>query len=281
MIKTVLIGKIHDKAEKLLQEKTQLQQVSAEDFAKVKQFPEVEAVVLRTFTKLGKEELAKFPKLKYVVSCSVGLDNLDLEGLRAKKIELINCLGTNANSVAEYTVYLILSLLRNSRPVAELKNKTVGIIGLGYIGKLVAKKLTGLECKIIACDVIKQEPKLLDQLKVEMKSFSEVVRKADILTVHVPLNENTERLINKKAFEQIKERAYFINTSRAEVIDEKALIAVQHKLKGIALDVYSEKLKPRLKISNLILTEHIAAQGEDSFEKMCEEPIKKFVQKVK
>src|SRR3989344_6137579 len=188
-MKTLLIGKIHDQAEQLLRENTELQQTSAEDFVKVKNFPEVEAVVLRTFTRLGKEELAKFQKLKYVVSCSVGLDNLNLEELKAEKIELIHCPGTNANSVAEHTVYLILSLLRRSRPVTELKNKTIGIIGFGYIGKLVAKKLAGFEAKIVAYDILEQDPKLLQQLNTEMKSFSAVLQEADILTVHVPLNK--------------------------------------------------------------------------------------------
>ena len=285
-IKTLLIGEIHPYSKKLLEERTDLKQISNEQFQE-QNFPEIEAVILRTFTKLGKKELAKLPKLKYVVSCSVGIDNLDLEELQKRKIEVICCQGTNANSVAEHTIYLMFSVMREDpqRPFFEIKNKTIGILGFGAIGKLVARKLIGLEANIIAFDVIPQDPKVLEELKVEMKSIEEVLQQADLITIHIPLNKHTEKLINEKLLRLTKEKSFLLNTSRAEVIDEDILLKLikEGKFRGVGLDVYSEKLKEelnKLKKNNIILTEHLAAQGEDSFNNMCQEPIKLFLDKL-
>jgi lactate dehydrogenase-like 2-hydroxyacid dehydrogenase len=278
-MKTLLIGDLAPGTQQYLEEKTDLMKVTNEKFL-AGQYPDVQAVVLRTFTTLGREELARLPKLKYVVSCSVGVNNIDLEALREKNIELIHCPGTNANSVAEHTLHLMMALLRQDpqRPFAELKSKTVGIIGLGYIGKVVARKLLGFSCKVIAFDVLEIPQEVLDELHVEMKPFDTVVKEADILTVHVPLNKHTQHLINEKVFSAMKEGSFFVNTSRAEVIDEEGLMKHQEKFRGIALDVYSEGIK--FTNTHVILTEHVAAQGEDSFKNQCKEPIQLFLEKV-
>ena len=273
-MKTLLIGEIEKEAQKLLKQHTELIAVSS-----LKQeYHEVEAVILRTYTKLGKEELALLPNLKCVVSCSVGIDNLNLSELKNRNIELIHCPGSNANSVAEHALYLILALLRNNKPIKELKNKTVGIIGLGAIGKLVAEKLQGFDVKIIAFDVIEQDSKFLQRLNVKMQPMSTVLQNSDIITVHVPLNPHTHSLMGKEQFKLMNENVFFINTSRAEIVDESALM--EKRLAGIALDVFSEKMREHLK-GNVILTEHVAAQGEDSFKKMCMDPVKKFLEKIK
>ena len=278
-METLLIGKIHPVAEELLKENTNLTQISNKDFCETTStFPKTEALVLRTFTKCQKNELDFFPKLKYLVSCSVGLNNLDLEEMGRRNIKLIHVPGTNANSVAEHTLYLLLSLLREDsvRPFAELKNKTVGIVGFGAIGKLVAKKLLGLECKIIAFDVIAQEQEVLDKLNTQIKELDEVL-KADVITIHVPLNKHTQNLINKECFEKMKEKSFFINTSRAEILDEDSLLFFKNKFRGIALDVFSDKLKSELNHDNLILTKHLGAQGEESFREQCLKPVTKFL----
>ncbi|PIZ50642.1 hypothetical protein COY27_06560 [Candidatus Woesearchaeota archaeon CG_4_10_14_0_2_um_filter_33_13] len=272
---TLLIGEIHSDAHLMLKENVELKQVSNEIFL-TETWPGIEAVMLRTYTTLKDKELLLLPNLKYVVSCSVGIDNLDLELLKQKGIKLIHCPGSNANSVAEHTLYLILSLLRKEKPFPELKGKTVGIVGFGYIGQEVAKKLQGFECKIIAYDVIEPDKYLLQNLNVKMVSLEEISKKSDIVTIHVPFNKYTQRMINEKFLSSLKKNAFFINTSREEVIDEEALLNHQEKFAGIGLDVYSEKLEKGLK-GNVLLTPHIAAQGEDSFREMCLQPIKKFL----
>jgi len=282
-MKTLLIGEIHGDAKSLLEQNTDLTTITGEDFIHQESFPETEAVVLRTFTTFKENEINKFPNLKYVVSCSVGINNLDLEKLKEKNIQLVHCPGTNANSVAEHTLYFMLTLLRqdSKKPFAELKGKTVGIVGLGAIGKIVARKLLGFEAKVIAFDVIEQDLEVLKELQVEMKSMDEVLSNSDIITVHVPLNKYTGNLVNAECFNKMKENSFFINTSRAEIIEESALIENQNKFRGIALDVCSEELSGKLNHGNLLITDHCAAQGEDSFRKMCVKPVEEFLEKIK
>ena len=278
-MKTLLIGDIEPEALKKLEQNTELTKTSNEEFYANKY--DVEAVVLRTFTQLQTEQLNNLPNLKSVVSCSVGLDNINLNELKERNIELIHTPGSNANSVAEHTLHLIIALLRQDpkTPVAELKNKTIGIVGLGHIGKIVARKLKGFEANVIAFDVIEQDPEVLKELNVQMKTFDEVTQQADILTIHVPLNKHTENLINSNVFANMKTNSFFINTSRAEVIEEASLIQHQSKFRGIALDVYSDNLKQQL-TNHTILTDHIASQGEDSFRNMCLLPIEEFLKRI-
>ncbi|MBI1968575.1 hypothetical protein HYS49_01560 [Candidatus Woesearchaeota archaeon] len=281
-MKTLLIGEIHADAEKLLQQHTELQKATTEDFLQTPTYADVETVVLRTFTPLQEKELQKLPALRSVVSCSVGLDNIAMEALQRRKIELIHCPGSNANSVAEHTLYFLFSLLRWQAPFPELKGKTIGIIGLGYIGKMVARKLLGCGARVIAFDVIPIDEVLLQELQVEMKEFSTLLREADIVTVHVPLNTHTKELINEQAFQQMKDGAFFINTSRAEVVDEKALLqqAKNGKFSGIALDMCSAAAQKDLRHKNLLITDHVAAQGEDSFREMCLQPVRLYLEKL-
>ncbi|HLD00758.1 MAG TPA: NAD(P)-dependent oxidoreductase [Candidatus Nanoarchaeia archaeon] len=281
-MKTILIGSLHPEAERVLENNTTLTKLTTEQFYEINS-SEAQALVLRTFTHCHKKDLDKFHHLKYIVSCSVGLDNLDLEEIKRRQIELIHCPGSNANSVAEHTLNLILSILRKNTPFAELKNKTIGIIGFGHIGRQVARKLQGFETRIIAFDVIQPEANILNELKVEMKPFEAVIEESDIVSVHVPLNKHTAGLISSSAFSLMKKNSFFINTSRAEVVDEPALIAQLEakKFRGVALDVYSENLKlAAVKYNHLILTDHAAAQGEDSFREQCLQPVNKLIEKL-
>ena len=192
----LLVGEIHPDAEWLLREKTTVRKMSNEEFAALPFLRDVEAIVLRTFTPCKKKELDKFPSLKWMVSCSVGVDNLDLDEMKRRGIVLVHVPGTNANSVAEHTLYLLLSLLREDieERFFELKGKTVGIVGFGAIGKMVARKLSGFECTIIAFDVVAQDPFVLKELNVEMKPLADVLRLSDIITINVHLFQQTEKL---------------------------------------------------------------------------------------
>lgn len=288
MMKTLLIGEIHPDAEGLLKKNVSLDKITNERFLSEKYFPDVEAVVLRTFTKMGAAELEKFPRLRYVVLCSVGMDNMDMKELEKRKITLIHSPGTNANSVAEHVIYLLFSSLRtrSKTPFTELKNKTVGILGFGYIGKLVAKKLSGFEARLIAFDVIPQDQNILKELKVEMKDYDALLREADLITVHIPLNEYTKGMIDSASLKKIRSGSFLINTSRAEVINEKDLLAEfkSGRFKSLALDVYSDELKKQLEQLDqdhkVILTPHVAAQGEESFREMGLQPVSKFLKEI-
>jgi D-3-phosphoglycerate dehydrogenase len=279
---TLLIGDIHPDAKSLLTEKVVVQQINNEEFTTFPSSPDIEAIVLRTFTLCKKKELDKFSHLKYIISCSVGVDNLDLEEIKRRKIELIHVPGTNANSVAEHTLYLILSLLREDRNGSffELKGKTVGIIGFGAIGKIVAQKLNGFECSVIAFDVIPQDEKILKDLHVTMKTFEEVLQESDVVTVHVPLLPQTRGLLNEKAFLLMKKGCFFVNTSRAEIVYEEALVKNIDKFRGVGLDVYSDWLVRKLE-ERVLFTPHVAAKGEDSFRMQCVKPVEIFLSKIR
>lgn len=280
-MKTLLVGEVHEDAHNLLKENVNISQLSTEEFLNTRYFDH-EAIVLRTYTPLQKEQLDRMPNLRKVVSCSVGINNIDLEELKSKNIELIHCPGTNSNAVAEHTLHLILALCRHKIPFLELTGKTIGIIGFGYIGKLVAKKLKGFNANVIAYDIIEQDPKLLEELDVKMKPLSEILSNADIVTIHVPLFPQTKGMINEEVFSQMKDSCLFINTSREEIIDDEALLKHFPRFDGAALDVYSERIKKEFTgKSNIILTSHIGAQGKESWRRMCVEPVEKFLEIVK
>ncbi len=286
-MKSLIIGEIHENAKELLSNATDVSTTTNQLFMNGNSFPGFGVAVIRTFTKMGRPQLNKLPDIKYIVNCSVGTDNIDLDELKKRNIKIISCEGTNSNSVAEHTVYLLMSLIRQDRikPFFELKNKTIGILGFGNIGKLVAKKLSGFDVNIIAFDVIEQDKKVLEELNVKMKDIKQVVKESDVITVHIPFNIHTKEIINEDLFKLMKEKVFFINTSRSEVVDEEFLLKYINlgKFRGVGLDVYSELLKDELTNINglnLVLTNHVAAQGEDSFENMCVSPMKELLNNV-
>ena len=282
-LEILVVGDIHKDALSLLQKQGNVTTITNDQYFATKSFPTTQVLVIRTFSPLQPKDVAKFSQLKYVLSCSVGLDNIDIAELTKHKITLVNCLGTNANSVAEHAFYLLFALLRQDpqRPFAELKNKTIGLIGFGAIGKILARKLKGCEVNVVAYDVVAQDVTLLRELNVAMVSLPTLLNKSDIISIHVPLLEHTRKFCNKELFSQMKEHAFFINTSRAEVVDEQALLwaVKEKKLRGVGLDVYSPDLPKRL-TGNILLTNHVAAQGEDSFREQCVKPVEEWIKKM-
>ncbi len=284
----LVVGDIHQDAVKKLLSIGKVHHVSREHYLHQTLFNNIDTLVVRTFSPVQAVDLAKFPQLQYVVSCSVGIDNIDLAQLKKRNITLVNCTATNANSVAEHTLYLLFALLRQDpqKPFLELKGKIVGICGFGAIGKIVAQKLQGFEAKVIAYDVVPQDEKVLKELNVTMVDLDTLLFSSDIISIHVPLFPQTREMINTHCFSKIKKNTFFINTSRAEVIDEAAFADAARKglFRGIGLDVYSEQLKAELTISlckNIITTPHLAAQGEDSFREQCVKPVEELAKKLK
>lgn len=282
-MKGIIVGTVHPDAKRLFFQYVDAQEITQDEFYRG-EFSEAEVVVLRTYTLLGKNELDKLKNLKYVVNCSVGTDNISIDELQRRGIRLISCSGTNANSVAEHTLYLLMALLRQDtkKPFFELKNKTVGIVGFGNIGKLVARKLIGFDVKILAYDVIPPDVNVTDEFKVEMTDLFSLAQQSNVVTIHVPLNSHTQGLIRTDFLEKMREGSFFINTSRAEVINENALARAwkSGKLRGLGLDVYSDNLKKKLRNGNIFFTEHVAAQGEDSFREMCMAPLLQFLKET-
>lgn len=242
--------------------------------------------------KIDREIIDSAPNLKIISNCAVGYNNIDYNYAISKKIWVTNTPGVLTETTADLTWALIVSVsrlipqadkfMRKRRfkgwePLLFLGNdvygKTLGIVGLGRIGKAVAKRATGFSMKVIYWDKIKLSTEEENRLGVNFEELENLLREADIVTLHVPLNEQTFYLMNRDRISMMKKGSILINTSRGEVVDEKALadaIEDEH-LWGAGLDVYEkepevdEKL---LRLNNVVLLPHIGSATYETRLKM-------------
>lgn len=253
-------------------------------------FGDYDAVVIRSATKIGKDNLADPGRLKTIIRAGVGIDNVDVKAATERGIMVAITPESNTIAAAELTILHISNAARKFSQAShelkeglwekvsgfELKGKTLGIIGLGRIGKEVAKRAKlGLEMKVIAHDPFVSEEHA-QKLGIELLSFGDLLRGADVITVHVPLEESTRHLIGKKEFEKVKNGVIIINAARGGIIDEKALVkAVQEGKVGAAgLDVFENEpeIDPDLlACRNITCTPHIGASTEEAGLKNAEQ----------
>jgi len=233
---------------------------------------DVTALVVRNRTKVTAEVIAAAPKLKVIARAGVGLDNIDIKAADAAGVVVVAGLGANSVSVGELTLGLALSLLRNipghdqvtrqgnwiRTPGRELSGLTWGLLGCGATGLATAKLLQGFECKMIGFD-----PYAKNLSGIELKSFEEVLKESDVISIHMPSTPETNDSINSETLKLMKPDAVLVNVGRGEVINEADLInALKSKvIAGAALDVRAQEppVKAELEtITNLILTPHVA-----------------------
>jgi D-3-phosphoglycerate dehydrogenase len=226
-------------------------------------------------------------KLKVIARYGVGVDNVDLAAAKELGITVTNTPGANSVSVAELALTLILSLARQIPEAVSavqdgkwprlggltLENKTVGLLGLGAIGKQLARRLQGFDCRIMAYDPFANTD-FAREHGVELASRDEVVAGADFLSLHLPLLPETRQLVNADFLGKMKEGAFLINTSRGEVVDEAALLAALElgHLKGAGLDAFSveppDPANPLLHLPQVIATPHLGAQTDGATSNM-------------
>lgn len=288
-------GEIHPKAIQMLKKNGfEVQtELSSADNKK-----EIEAFLIRSYTKITPSLLEEYPNLKYVLRAGVGLDNVDVNACEKRGIKVINSPGSNANAVSELVVcFMILlsrripvqmDLLRNGEwrdkkeIGSELKNKTVGFIGCGAIGKLTTEKLRSFGVKkILAFDPYLDEATLRDR-HADKCGLDEVLKNSDIVTLHLPLNNETQNLINKEKLALLKKGACIINTSRGGIINETDLIESLRSghIGGAALDVFETEPNPRkefLTLPNVILTPHIGGFSQEGDEAMAVQVVANFL----
>ncbi|MGB9853608.1 MAG: phosphoserine phosphatase SerB [Candidatus Bathyarchaeales archaeon] len=242
---------------------------------------ECHILIVRSRTKVTKEIIDAGKNLQIIARAGAGVDNIDVEYAEKKGIRVICTPEAVATAVAELAIGLIISLARQI-PRAEhamkegkwvkgeiegweLQGKTIGIIGFGRVGQKVARLAKAFGMKIMVCELNSAPERLLKELDAEIVSLEEILRKSDIITLHVPLTKETYHMIGRKEIEQMKNGIYIINTSRGPIIDEKALFEAlkSGKIAGAALDVY-EKEPPNdfslMKLPNVVCTPHIGAQ---------------------
>jgi len=238
--------------------------------------------------------LAASKTLRMVMKHGVGVDNIDLDAATSLGIAVANAPGTNTEAVADWVIGAMLSLLRgicaasNSTRAGkwerfvgrELGAMTAGVIGTGRIGAEVTKRLSGFGTKVLAYDVIPND-ELMSRYGVRYVSLDEVLAASDLVTLHVPLTEQTKKMIGAAELSRMKETAYLINAARGELVDEEALYESLEtgRIAGAALDVYSAEpplASPLIKLDNVLATPHIAAYTYEAMEcmdRMCAETI--------
>ncbi|MEJ6950549.1 phosphoglycerate dehydrogenase [Natronospora cellulosivora (SeqCode)] len=217
-----------------------------------------DGIIVRSFTQLDKEALEKATNLKVIGRAGTGYDNIDLEEASKKGIIVFNTPTGNTISAAEHTLAMILSLSRNVPQAnnslhkglwdrkkykgVELRNKTLGIIGLGRIGSYVARFAQGFGMNVIANDPY-LPPEKAENLNVPLLDFEEVLKKSDYITLHTPLTDETYHILGEKEFDIMKESARVINVARGKNVDTYALAkAIEDgKIAGAALDVHEEE----------------------------------------
>ncbi|TDF95437.1 phosphoglycerate dehydrogenase [Paenibacillus piri] len=227
------------------------------------------------------------PKLKVIARFGVGVDNIDLDKASEFGIKVCNVPGGNANAVAELTIGLILSVIRNipglhqsarqgfwDRFVGmELAGKTIGFLGFGNIARLVAKKLQGFDVEIIAYDKYPNLEKA-EALHASFVTCEEVLQKSDVVSMHLPSVPETYHMMSREQFALMKKTAYFINTARGALVDEHALYdALQSgEIAGAAIDVFETEPvtadNPLFQLDNLITTPHTAAETYETYRKV-------------
>ncbi len=244
-----------------------------------------DALLVRSATKVTKDVIDAAEKLKVIGRAGVGLDNVDLAAATGRGIIVMNTPAGNTISTAEHTVSMILALSRNIPQAnastkkgewkrskfmgVELYGKVLGVVGLGRIGKEVAKRALSFGMKILAYDPFLSK-EVADSLGIEVADLKRVLEQADYITVHTPLTDDTRHIISDKEFAIMKNGVRIINCARGGIIDEVALVkAVKDgKVIGAALDVFEdEPIKPEnelLKLDNIVVTPHLGASTEEA-----------------
>jgi D-3-phosphoglycerate dehydrogenase len=260
---------------------------SEEDFAQ--EMADTTVVIITSQYKVTKEVIARAPRLKGIVKygSEPGLDNVDLPAANARKIQVSFTRGANSDSVAEFTIALIFALAkklpsnmalvkqnqwRNASCFGfELFQKTAGIIGLGTVGSKVATKLSGVGMKVLATDPY-VAPNKGEIAHAKLTDLRTLLTESDVISLHAQVKDGNKHMIGRSEFELMKPTAYFVNTARGILVDEKALYEVLSagKIAGAAMDVFETEPptgSPFLSLDNVILTPHVASWTADAIRK--------------
>jgi len=249
--------------------------------------------------RINEEILSNTPKLKAISKYGVGLDNIDFEICEKYNIKILHTQGVNKRSVSELTVGCILSLLRNiyissnllkqniweKNGGTQLSNKTIGIIGIGNIGKDLILLLQAFNCKILVNDIIEQN-EYYKKCNLIQSSKEEIYKNADVITIHTPLNDSTKYMINKKSLSIMKSNAIVINTARGGIVNQEDLkwALKNNIIAGAAIDAY--EIEPPedlefLNLPNLINTPHIGGNANEAVQAMGESAIENILNWIK
>ncbi len=284
MKKVYLTEQIHEDAVAYLKENFEVVQGTSKNEADIIAAAQgCEAVLIRS-AEITEEIMDKVPTLKVIAKHGIGVDNINIPAATAREILIVNAPHSNINAVAEHTVAMIMAAAkhlvlldkitkdggfakRNQYVNLELAQKTVGFVGFGKIAKLAAKKLSCMDVKMIAYDpYVSQED--ANEHGVTMLPLDEVLIQGDFVSLHTPLMEATNKMINKDTLAKMKKSAWIINMARGPIIDEDALADALSNgvIAGAALDVFDPEPptsdNPLFKMDNVIVSPHNAALSD-------------------
>ncbi|NWF92639.1 MAG: phosphoglycerate dehydrogenase [Syntrophaceae bacterium] len=258
--------------------------LSVEELKRI--IPEYDAIVVRSETRLKADIIEAAGRLKVIGRAGIGLDNVDIPAATRKGILVMNTPQENAIAAAEHTIAMMLAISRKIPQATgsmkagkwekkrfmgvELYNKTLGIVGIGVIGSIVADRARGLKMKVIAYDPYISKD-AAEKKGVDLVSFDELLSRSDFITVHTPLTEETRNLIDQRAFKKMKDRVIVINCARGGIVNEKDLYDAikEGKVAGAALDVFEREPaigNPLFELEEVICTPHLGASTGEAQE---------------
>lgn len=285
MPKVLVADKINEKGVEVLEGSAEIvnnPKITPEELLET--IDQYDAIIVRSRTKMTKEVIENAKNLKIIARAGVGVDNIDLDAATDNGILVVNAPQSTSITVAEHAMGLMLAL---SRKIAiadasvkagkwekskfmgmELRNKTLGVIGMGRIGSQVVKRSKAFEMDVIVYDPYISED-AAKELGVEIVSLDELITKADVMTIHVPLTPETKGLISKEQLAKMKDHAILLNCARGGIINEKDLYEALKERPDLkaGLDVYeNEPLEnsPLTTLDNVVLTPHIAASTKEA-----------------
>jgi phosphoglycerate dehydrogenase-like enzyme len=237
---------------------------------------------------LSAKHMDAAPKVKLIQKWGIGIDMIDVKAAAERGIPVAITAGSNATIVAEHTVMLMLATYKRlplvdrnlrqgnwmkstSRTFSyQLRGKTVGVVGLGNIGKEVARRVRAFECRVIYYDKIRPTPEVEQQLGVEFRPLDALIAEADVLTLHIPLASETENMIDARRLSMMKPKAILVNCARGGIVDEAALAKALKSgvILGAGLDVFAVEPAPAgnplFELDNVVLSPHTAGGVIDS-----------------
>ena len=300
MTKVLLTRKLHDFAIKELKKHYSVQvhsgKIPMPKKLLLQKIKDKDGLVCFPYDVVDKDVIDAAKKLRAISTFSVGYDQIDVKHAKKRKIRIGYTPEVLTDATADLTFSIMLDLMRRVtegdriirkgqwRQIygaydyvgVDLAGKTLGVLGLGRIGQAVAKRASGFGMKVIYHNRKRVAPKIEKTAKAKFASMSELVKKSDVISVHIPYTKQTHQMINMKFFKKMKKDAFFVNTARGKIIKERDLISALKKkiIVGAALDVFEfepiGKNHPLTKMQNVVLAPHIGSSTVETRNKMAE-----------
>jgi D-3-phosphoglycerate dehydrogenase len=286
-MKVIVADKISERGVQLLREQPGWKIVLTTRETLEAEIADAEALIVRSATKVTAELLDRAPKLRAVGRAGVGVDNIDLEAATKRGVLVMSTPGGSSVSVAEHTFALLLALVRQlprfdaamregrwekSSSGAEVRGKTLGLVGLGRIGSEVASRAEAFDMRVVAFDPFISEA-AARELSVELVPFDQLLAECDFLSLHTAVSPQTREMINAASIAKMKKGVRIVNAARGELINEADLAAAikSGHVAGAALDVFAEeppKNCPLIGLPNVITTPHVAGSTAEAQEEL-------------